>query len=1075
MVKIFKNIKRLKLKIASIFMLVLLLTLEFSPFAVKAAAEKLQFYSAGSVPVGWDSYNNKNVFYGYSTLGGIIAYCVDYTCALPSGTMTFERYLSDQAMAVLINGYPYRSAADMGLASNEEAYFATQMALWEVLNRTGESHKAGKVFRVANVTPKSGMEDFYSRTTAAAARLVSLAETSPFYEIPNFVVNTESAKLSNIGTDALFGPYYLRVDGINTSTVKSITAALEGAPASARITDENGNDKTSIGNGDAVYVRMSGREASCTFNVNFHTDVDKVCGRIYTTGGAVQDYCIVDTVPVGIDNQISIKWTEIEKHGQIKLVKVDQDDQPVSGAKFRLSNADTGEVLIDSVETGDSGVITFTRLPAGNYILTEIEAPYGYQVVEATKNIKVEPDKTSEVKMVNERITGRLVITKVDDEAKPLANVTFEIYDYQGKSVQKVTTDENGKASVNVGYGTYYFKEISCPEGYIMDDTTYRFKVDQENRTFYQTVTNESYKGSIVIIKKDDAGQPIQGVKFDITDAQGNVLITLTTNKNGKCGAVNMKMGTYYYQETYAPAEYKMDNTKHEFKLTQNNEVIERTVVNNRVPTSLKIKKVNDDDREIPGVKFNVLDSNKNVIETLVTDNNGEAISKELTPGTYYYKEVEVPSPYILDTTEYKFEVVAGGELVAVKVVNHKAYGKLEITKYDTNQKVLSGVKFNILDENDNVVDTIVTNENGVATSKDLVLGKYFYKEIEAPSNVIMDQNKYEFVLTDNGQVIKKNVINKLQEFGTLEIRKYDSNGEKLSGVKFNILNDKKEVVETIVTDADGRAQSSSLPLGTYYYQETEAPDTVVMDSEIHEFKLAYNGNIVTKTVINKVREGKLHIIKKDESDKPVAGVKFEILDMDMKKVTEIVTDENGDAISEDIEKGTYYYREIEAPKGLVIDDTLHKFTIEYDGQNVIETMVNNFVKGKLRILKLEDGTTQALSGAKFAIVDADKNIIAEIVTDENGYAETEELLYGTYVFKEIEAPKGYILDSTEHEFTIDKNGDIVESVVYNEKTKLPKTGGLLSDNMMIIIIVSLASMVGYGFMKLISAKKENN
>ena len=160
------------------------------------------------------------------------------------------------------------------------------------------------------------------------------------------------------------------------------------------------------------------------------------------------------------------------------------------------------------------------------------------------------------------------------------------------------------------------------------------------------------------------------------------------------------------------------------------------------------------------GVKFNVLDANKNVIETLVTDNNGEAISKELTPGTYYYKEVEVPSPYILDTTEYKFEVVAGGELVAVKVVNHKAYGKLEITKYDTNQKVLSGVKFNILDENDNVVDTIVTDANGVATSKDLVIGKYFYQEIEAPNNVIMDQNKYEFVLSDNGQVIKKTVKN---------------------------------------------------------------------------------------------------------------------------------------------------------------------------------------------------------------------------------------------------------------------------------------------------------------------------
>lgn len=1075
MVKFLKNVKRLKLKIASIFMLVVLLALEFSPFAVKAAAEKLQFYSAGSVPVGWDSYNNKNVFYGYSTLGGNIAYCMDYTCSLPSGTMTFERYLSDQAMAVLINGYPYRSAADMGLANNEEAYFATQMALWEVLNRTGESHKAGRIFRVNNVTPKSGMEDFYTRTTGAASRLVGIAESSPFSEVPTLVVNTESVTMGNIGTDALFGPYYVRVDGINTSTLESLSASLEGAPASARITDANGNDKGAINNGDAVYVRMSGREPSCSFKLKFHTDVNKVCGRVYTTGGEVQDYCIVDTVPVEKDVSVTITWEELKTYGQIRLTKVDQDDQPVAGAKFRLVNSDTNEVMAESVETGDSGVLTFYRLPEGNYTLTEIEAPYGYQVVEATKNIKVKSGEMSEVKMTNDRITGKIIVTKVDDTSKPLANVTFEIYDYQGTPIQKITTDANGKASANVGYGTYYFKEISCPEGYIMSDTVYEFKVDQENRTFYKTVTNESYKGSIIINKKDDAGQPIQGVKFDILNDKGEVVISLTTNKDGKCGAGGLQMGTYYYQETYAPAEYKMDNEKHEFKLTQNNEVIEKTVVNDRMPVALKIKKVNDDDRAIPGVKFNVLDANKNVIETLITDANGEAVSKELTPGTYYYKEVEVPTPYVIDSTEYEFQIVAGGNVVAVKVVNHVGTGKLKINKYDNNQNVLSGVKFNILDANNNVVDTIVTDANGVAVSKDLPLGTYYYQETEAPKHVIVDSNKHEFVLADNGQIVEKNVINQTKEYGSLNITKYDSKGNKLSGVKFNILDENKNVVETIVTNEDGYAESSQLPLGTYYYQETEAPETVIMDSEAHEFKLTFNGNIVSKTIVNKVREGKLHIIKKDESENPVAGVKFEILNMDMKVVTTMTTDENGDAISGDIEKGTYYYREVEAPKGLVVDSSLHQFTIEQDGQNVIETMINYYAKGKLRILKLEDGTTKPLAGAKFAIVDANKNIIAEIVTDENGYAESGDLVYGTYTFKEIEAPKNYILDTTEHEFSIENNGDIIESIVYNTKTRLPKTGGLVSDNMMIVIIVSLVSLAGYGFMKLISAKKEND
>ncbi len=984
MVKFLKNVKRLKLKIASIFMLVLLLSLEFSPFAVKAAAEKLQFFSAGAVPVGWDSYNNKNVFYSYSTLGGNIAYCMDYTCNVPSGTMTFSRYLSDQAMAVLIHGYPYNSAADLGLANNEEAYLATQMALWEVLNRTGESHKAGLIFRVNNVTPKAGMEGLYQRTTAVAARLVSMAEASPFYEVPTLVVNTESVTIRNIGTDAIVGPYYVRVDGIKTSTLKSITASLENAPASARITDENGNNKTSIGNGDALYVRLSGTEDTVSFNVKFHSDVDKVCGRIYTTGGDVQDFCIVDKVPVSMDEKVTINWSKIDTYGQIRLTKVDQDDQPVSGAKFKLTNADTGEVMVESVETGDSGVLTFYKLPQGNYVLTEIEAPYGYEVKEATKNIYVKSGEMSNVKMVNDRITGRIVVTKVDDTNKPLANVTFEIYDYKGNPVTRITTGEDGKASANVGYGTYYFKEIECPAGYIMEDTVYEFKVDKENRTFYKTVTNERYKGSLIIIKNDDAGTPIKGVKFEITDENGNKVIDLTTNSQGKCGVGKLPLGKYYYQETYVPAEYKIDNTKHEFSITENNQEIVKTVVNERIRGSLKINKVNDDDRAIANVKFHVLDSNKQFVEELVTDANGEAISKELTPGVYYYKEIEVPSPYILDETEYKFEVKNTGELTAVKVVNHTATGKLKIKKYDSNQNLLSGVKFDVLDENGKVVDTLITDANGEAVSKEL-------------------------------------------------------------------------------------------PLGVYYYKETEAPENVIMDTDSHDFKLTDNGQVITKTVVNKIKEGKLHIIKVDESEKPVAGVKFEILDLNEKVIDTMTTDENGKAESGELEAGTYYYREVSAPAGLVVDSSLHKFTIESDGQDVIEKVVNNFVRGSIKILKLEDGTTKALAGAKFAIIDKDKNVIEELVTDENGYAQSKELIYGTYYFKEIEAPSGYIIDTTEYEFTIENDGDLVEPIVYNVKARLPKTGGLLSDNMIIVLIVSLVSVIGYGFMKLISVKKENN
>lgn len=970
-----KNIKRLKLKITSIFLLVALLTLELSPFAVKAAADELPFATTPIVSVGYDSYNNKSVFYANATLGGITAYCVDYTCAVPSGTMKRDRVLSDQGMAILMHGYPNCTPESIGCANTEEAYMATQMALWEVLNRTGESQKAGKIFRVDNVTPNAGMEDFYNRAVAAAQRLVAMAEANPYTSVPTLVVNTESAKLTNLGNDVLMGPYYVRVDGIDAGSIKSIAATLQNAPASARITDASGNTKTSVGNNDAVYVRMSGDENSSTFTLNFTSDVDRKFGSIYTTSGDVQDFVILDTIPNSMSNPITIQWTKVDTVGRIVLTKVDQDDQPVVGAKFRLEKED-GTVL-GEVQTGADGVVTFYRVPTGNYRLVEIEAPTGYVIKGATHNVTVVTGEISNVKVVNERITGQLVITKIDDTNKPLKDVTFNIYDSNKQFVTDVTTDENGKATVNVDYGTYYFQEVNAPEGYIMDDTIYTFTVDAENRTFYKTITNEKVRGSILVVKTDDEGTPIEGVKFNIYDANGELVKQITTNAKGLAGLTNVPVGTYYYEEIEAPDNVIMKAGRHEFKLETQDQIVRLDVVNEKIKGSLKITKVADDDRAIEGVKFQVLDANKNVIETLVTDKDGIAVSQELVPGTYYYKEIEVPAGYVIDTNEYKFDITNEGELVSKKVVNERAKGKLQITKYDNEGGTLEGVKFDILDENKTVVDTIVTDKDGVAVSIDLPVGTYYYKETEAPDNVVMDTQEHKFVLTDNGQIVKK-------------------------------------------------------------------------------------------TVVNEYKQGKLKIIKVDENSKPLAGVKFEILDLDENLVCTMTTDENGIAESEELDKGTYYYREVSAPEGLVIDSSLHKFTIEYDGQNVVENVVNNYVRGTLQITKLVTGTNETLKDVKFAILDANKNVVEEIVTDENGLATSSKLPYGTYYFKEIDAPDGYIMDTNEYEFSIKAEGDLIEAIVYNEEEELPKTGGFLSDNMIIVLAVALMSIFGYGFMKVI-------
>ena len=1120
MKKYLRNTRKIKLKLTSIVLLFMLLMLEFSPFAVKATAQQLQFYSPGVVSVGYDSYNGKNVWYSRATLGGEVAYCIDYTCAAPSGTMTFRDYLSDQGMAILIHGYPNCTPASIGVNNEEEAYMATQMALWEVLNRTGESHKSGLIFRVENVTPKAGMEGFYQRTVAAAKKLVAMAEANPYTFVPTLIIDNKNVSATYSGNDVYIGPYTVKVEGVNASDIKGISSSLSGAPSSAKITDATGNIKTSLSNGDSVYVKMNKDEETKTFNINFSADVNRKVGAIYQKPGqTVQDYVRIDTVPNNINTSLTIEWEKVNTYGIIELVKSDQDNEPVVGAKFRLQKED-GTVIGD-LETGTDGKITFYKVPEGNYILTEISAPEGYVIKEKSKNVTVVGGQTTHVEFTNERITGKLLITKIDDANKPLENVKFNIYDSEGYLVTSVVTDSQGKATVNIDYGTYYFQEVEVPYGYEIDDTMYKFSVTEENRIFYKTVTNERYKGSLLVVKTDEDNTPIEGVKFNILDSNKNVITTITTNEKGLAGVKNLPLGTYYYQEISAPSDVVIDSNIYEFKLESNNQIVRKDIVNERINGKIKITKVDEEEKVIAGVKFNILDSNKNIVDTIVTDKDGIAISKDLPKGKYYYKEIEVPNGYILDSTEYEFNIENNNQIVSKKVINELAKGSLKIIKYDSNGKYLSDVKFNILDSNNNIVDTIITGTDGVAVSKELPLGAYYYQEIEVPDNIVLDEEIHPFILTENNQVITKKIVNdyisgrlsivkvdeenkplanvkfnildsnknvvdtivtdnagvavskdlvkgtyyyqevsapegivvdnNVYEFkieydnqnvvkniinryakGNIVITKYDSAGRLLSGVKFEILNEAKEVVDTIITDENGVATSKKLLLGKYFYREVSAPDNVIVDTKEHEFTLSEDNQVISKTIINELKEAKLKIVKVDENNKPLEGVTFNIYDKDKNLIDTIVTDKDGIAYSKDLEKGAYYYQEISAPEGIVVDNTMYEFEIVEDGQNVIKNMINYYAKGSLKIVKY-DSNKESLAGVKFEITDEIGNVVDTIITDEKGVATTKELPLGTYYYQEIEAPSNVVIDTQKHEFALTENGQIVEKTVINE------------------------------------------
>ena len=353
--------------------------------------------------------------------------------------------------------------------------------------------------------------------------------------------------------------------------------------------------------------------------------------------------------------------------------------------------------------------------------------------------------------------------------------------------------------------------------------------------------------------------------------------------------------------------------------------------------------------------------------------------------------------------------------------------------------------------------------------------GTYYYKEISAPDGYIVDSTMKEFKITEENKIAKETVTNKKIR-GTLEITKLDDSRVAIEGVKFNILaSDKKTVIETLTTDKSGHATTKKLDKGTYYYQEIEVPDGYVKDDEIFEFQINKQNEVVKREVINKRITGNLNVIKVDDNNTPIKGVKFEIYDANKNKVDTITTDENGKAASKDLQIGTYTYKEVSVPKGYVIDENEYEFAVTSKETKIEKTVVNNRAKGALKIIKLEKGTKTPIEGVTFEILDENKNVVDTIVTNKDGIAEKQDLIVGKYYYREISAPDKYIVDSKEKSFKLTDNGEIFEATVYNEAKTLPVTGGSLSLDMLIVLMVAGFSIVGFTTMKVVKGKKEHN
>lgn len=263
--------------------------------------------------------------------------------------------------------------------------------------------------------------------------------------------------------------------------------------------------------------------------------------------------------------------------GTVVYKEVDQNNNPIIGAKTRLEKQDGS--VIGEVETGTDGIITFYKVPVGNYKIVLLDEPAGYARKTKSVDFEVILSETTNLTVQNEKITGELTITCTDDKSAPLASMKFNLYDSEGYLITQLETDEEGKVSKNLEYGIYYFKQADVPEGYIMDEKMYKIEINKENRTFIKNITDIRYKGSLYLKITDNEENPIEGVKIKLTDENNNTIDEITSNEKGLGGMANIPYGKYYFYISEIPDNYDIEKSDYIFVITNNDQVITKTIV----------------------------------------------------------------------------------------------------------------------------------------------------------------------------------------------------------------------------------------------------------------------------------------------------------------------------------------------------------------------------------------------------------------------------------------------------------------------------------------------------------------
>ena len=832
-----------------------------------------------------------------------------------------------------------------------------------------------------------------------------------------------------------------------------------------------------------------------------YTVTEKIAPPGYELSDEVQNLRLwiedVDGVPTP-KHSGPIVFQNQPKHSII-IQKVDEDGNGLPGAVFDvyLDGAKIDSITTGGDGTFTYAGTDGNGLESGTYDFVETKAPDGYLIPywacqSITINTENDDVRVHQLTFVNYTYP-EIVIQKVAaGNDQPLAGAVFEVM-VDGTNLGRFgPTGPDGTIIINHDvYGeflkndkqdswTVQVREVEAPEGYLIDDTNWQTAEISRGTKLAPFVFTDTKYPEIVIRKSDrETEEMLPGTTFDIQiDAGASFNLTKQTDENGEIwityddyaefiGDIVWDRGwTVTVTETVMPDKYNRDPQPESdggagFTVTKQllpgQSLLEFDFTDTHYRDLLVVKSDASNSWRLADAKFKLESINLDdpaaggtVSREGTTDDNGELLFKDLPNGTYKLTELTPPTGYDMpDPHEWTITVTSMSDRVIQIAVENEPREGLTITKHDAiTGKPLAGVEFSIRylgDGNDstdtsNEPRTFTTDSNGIIHLPDAVPGWYQIIETRVPDGYIIDSEPRLVQLVNAHDTVVVNYHN-YQDTQLIILKKDNQTGLPLAGARFMVTTAGGNFIADLVTGSTGYATLNGLKPGSYVVKEVEAPDGHIIDSTPQTFEIRVGQTEPVFLVFGNDGKTTLYIRKEDEQTRlPVAGAVFKLSRVNGEVIKErLETGLDGLASIGDLLPGDYVVEEIEAPKGYLLSEN-PKQNVSLKAGEVATVLFRNNKPGGVAILKQDAMSGLPLEGAKFTVTRLDGSPVGKepyYVTGKDGYIRVPGLEAGYYYVQEIEAPEGYLLDSTRHQVRVENFEVTLLQLKNYEKTTL--------------------------------------